>query len=333
MVPLFFVLSGFVIHTAYAPRINSPGALVRFQVLRFWRLYPVHLLLLALYLILECIRYIAVNNLAVQDVRLPPFSQNNVTALMQQIFLIQAIGPTGNAQTFNGPAWSISVEFYTYLVFGFMVLICRRWLMFSLVVLMISGLALLAQDTGFENLLTCIIGFSIGALISALTKNWSPRIPSWIASSTLCAFFGYLAIFPDPHLWLVFVLAAGLVFSVSAANGGLATRLLSNPRSLWLGGVSYSLYMSHALVLWLTAIVLKRAVGLPEKLHPDGKWVLEMTAIQAGAASGLSVIAALLIAWLVMRFVEIPVREWSRRRAGVSPLLLSASRESDKPLS
>jgi len=135
MVPLFFVLSGFVIHTAYAHRINNVGALLRFQTLRFWRLYPVHLLILAVYLALECIRWIAVHRFAVSDVRLAPFTQNGGTALIQQIMLIQAIGPTGNAQTFNGPAWSISVEFYTYLIFGLLVLISRRWLTYALVVL------------------------------------------------------------------------------------------------------------------------------------------------------------------------------------------------------
>jgi peptidoglycan/LPS O-acetylase OafA/YrhL len=331
MVPLFFVLSGFVIHTAYAHRINNVVALLRFQTLRFWRLYPVHLLLLAVYLALECIRWIAVHHFAVSDVRLAPFTQNGGTALVQQIMLIQAIGPTGNAQTFNGPAWSISVEFYTYLIFGLLVLISRRWLTYALVVLMAISVALLVQDTGFESLLTCLVGFSIGTLVSALGKYWHPRIPDWITSIALCVFFGYLALVRDPHLALVFALAAVLVFAVSGSTGGSAMRLLQDPRSLWLGGVSYSLYMCHALVLWLVAIVLKRGGGMSEKIHADGKWVLEMTAIEAGIACALSVAAALIIGWLVMRFVEIPVRDWSRRRAGVSPLLMPTPRDSEHP--
>ncbi len=46
MVELFFVLSGFVIFSAYANKIGDKRDLLRFQFLRFGRLYPVHLLFL-----------------------------------------------------------------------------------------------------------------------------------------------------------------------------------------------------------------------------------------------------------------------------------------------
>ena len=321
MVPLFFVLSGYVIHSAYAHRIDSVRSLLRFQALRFWRLYPVHLLFLGLYFAFECIRWYAVHRLSVPDVRLTPFHQNSGEALLQQLLLIQAIGPTGNAQSYNGPAWSISVEFYTYLIFGLLVLICRRYLTYSLVALIGVCVTLLAHDTGFENWLTCIVGFSLGTLVSALSKRLSQPIPGWIALITLVTFFGYLAIVRNPQLAVVFALAAALVLAVSSANGGMAIRLLSDPRSRWLGVISYSLYMSHALVFWLIAIFLKRVIGLSEIVHANGKLVLNMNAIEAVAACGLGIAAALIVAMLVMRFVEVPVREWSRRRSGISPLL------------
>jgi peptidoglycan/LPS O-acetylase OafA/YrhL len=326
MVPLFFVLSGFVIHSAYAHRIDQPPALLRFLSLRFWRLYPVHLLFLAAYLAFECVRWIAVYRLSVSDVRLVPFSQNSGTALLQQLFLIQAIGPTGNAQTFNGPAWSISVEFYTYVLFGVLALVCGRRLTPVLAILLLCGVMLLSRDTGFESLLTCIVGFSLGTLVSALSRSWPVRMPGWAASIAFLAFFGYLAISPEPYLGFVFALSAGLVMAISRADGGLAFGMLSGPQSLWLGAVSYSLYMCHGLVLWVIANVFKRGLGLKETLRTDGKWVLDLTAAQAIAASAISVAAALTIAWLVMRFVEIPAREWSRRRAGAGPLESASGR-------
>lgn len=46
MVELFFVLSGFVMVSAYSERILSVRDLVRFQFLRLGRLYPVHLIFL-----------------------------------------------------------------------------------------------------------------------------------------------------------------------------------------------------------------------------------------------------------------------------------------------
>ncbi|MFX5464960.1 hypothetical protein ABTD44_21555, partial [Acinetobacter baumannii] len=58
MVHLFFVLSGFVIYNAYAARIDSAQDLMRFQFLRFGRLYPVHLLFLLVYVLFEVAKYV-----------------------------------------------------------------------------------------------------------------------------------------------------------------------------------------------------------------------------------------------------------------------------------
>ncbi|WP_457832877.1 acyltransferase family protein, partial [Staphylococcus aureus] len=116
MVHLFFVLSGFVIYNAYAARIDSAQDLMRFQFLRFGRLYPVHLLFLLVYVLFEVAKYVGQARLGIVSPNSQPFRENSVTALVQQIFLVQAIGPSGHPTSFNTPAWSISVEFYTYLI-------------------------------------------------------------------------------------------------------------------------------------------------------------------------------------------------------------------------
>jgi peptidoglycan/LPS O-acetylase OafA/YrhL len=126
MVELFFVLSGYVIHTAYAHKITNKNDLFRFQFLRFGRLYPVHFVFLVAFIFIEIAKYIAQSKLGITSLGVQPFEKNNLTAFIQQLFLIQAIGPTGNTTTFNGPAWSISVEFYTYLIFGICVLFASK---------------------------------------------------------------------------------------------------------------------------------------------------------------------------------------------------------------
>ena len=60
------------------------------------------------------------------DAQYDAFKESGWRAFIEQIFLVQALGPTGNALTFNAAAWSISVEFYTYLVFGLTVLFAGR---------------------------------------------------------------------------------------------------------------------------------------------------------------------------------------------------------------
>jgi len=59
MVDLFFVLSGFVINLNYGERLTSAKSLGRFQLLRLGRLYPVHLIFLLLFLLLETGKWVA----------------------------------------------------------------------------------------------------------------------------------------------------------------------------------------------------------------------------------------------------------------------------------
>lgn len=126
MVELFFVLSGYVIYTAYAEKITNKKDLFRFQFLRFGRLYPVHFVFLIAFIFIEIAKYIAQSKLGIASPNTQPFRENNLTAIFQQIFLVQAIGSTHNATTFNAPAWSISVEFYTYLIFGMSILFVEK---------------------------------------------------------------------------------------------------------------------------------------------------------------------------------------------------------------
>ena len=52
-VDFFFVLSGFVISAAYGSRLAGGFSLARFMTLRLGRVYPLHLLVLALYVAAE----------------------------------------------------------------------------------------------------------------------------------------------------------------------------------------------------------------------------------------------------------------------------------------
>ena len=105
-----------------------------------------------------------------------PFDKNNLDAFIQHVFLIQAIGPTGNALTFNGPAWSISVEFYTYLIFGVTILLLKHMQTYIFGLIAIITLFMLVADFtyGFNDLLRCLSGFFIGCLTAISIKNISP---------------------------------------------------------------------------------------------------------------------------------------------------------------
>ena len=56
MVDFFFVLSGFVIALSYMEKIKNCNDLVSFQKKRFWRLYPLHMVMLLIFVLLEFIK-------------------------------------------------------------------------------------------------------------------------------------------------------------------------------------------------------------------------------------------------------------------------------------
>jgi peptidoglycan/LPS O-acetylase OafA/YrhL len=164
MVELFFVLSGFVIFKAYSEKIQTGGDLIKFQFLRFGRLYPVHIIFLLALVLIEVLRYVAVHKLGISNPNRVPFEENNWSAFLMQIFLVQAFWPNETAITFNGPAWSISAEFYTYLIFGLIVLYLNKVKLFVFYAIAILFLVLLVtivpKDHNF--FVRCVAGFFIG---------------------------------------------------------------------------------------------------------------------------------------------------------------------------
>ncbi|TIW91548.1 MAG: acyltransferase, partial [Mesorhizobium sp.] len=55
-VDFFFVLSGFVIASSYGNRLSQPQQVARFALVRFGRIYPLHLLMLAAFAGFELLR-------------------------------------------------------------------------------------------------------------------------------------------------------------------------------------------------------------------------------------------------------------------------------------
>lgn len=317
MVELFFVLSGFVMFNAYAEKIATKKDLIRFQFLRFGRLYPLHLLFLGAFIFIEAAKYFAQLKLGISSPNTEPFRENNLTAIVQHVFLVQAIGPGGNPITFNVPAWSISVEFLTYLIFGASILLVRKikdtvFFLFAI----ISLLMLLTQITfGFDDLIHCLAGFFIGCLTASATKRLSIACPNYISPVILTAILAFLHIKTSRDYDLaIYFLTSALIISLVLSKGGVLKKILNFKVLTWLGSISYAVYMSHAAILWVAnqtiRVILKRPeimigdVSTPQLSKTDTliAWVL-ITAI------------VLVCSTLVHRFIEKPYRDRSRRYA------------------
>lgn len=110
-VDLFFILSGFIMYHSNASKvsISSFNSIKTFVVKRFARIYPAHIFVLGLYLIVVYgARYMG----AFSD----PDGLFSVQKFTEQVFLLNGLGifePVG----WNAPSWSISSEFLAYSLF------------------------------------------------------------------------------------------------------------------------------------------------------------------------------------------------------------------------
>jgi len=318
MVELFFVLSGFVIFNAYAEKIELKKDLLRFQFLRFGRLYPVHIVFLFVFLVIEIIKYIASIKLGINSPNSIPFEENNLSMLIKGIFLISSVLPNQPTTTFNYPAWSVSVEFYTYLVFASSILFFKRHCRTLFSALAVISLLMLATERtfGFESLLSCFAGFFIGCLTAMFTRNIAPNLPKFASLLAFSAIVLFLQLKTttdfDP---LIYLLAAALIASIALSADGLLKRVLSLKIFTGLGVISYSVYMSHAAIEWVANQVIRVVLKKPEIIRADGRSIPQLTQLETLFACMAVVTVVLLVSAFVYTFIEKPMREKSRRFA------------------
>lgn len=320
MVDLFFVLSGFVIYSAYHNRLKSIKDILRFQFLRLGRLYPVHLLMLLVYVLIEMFKYLMQTKFGIASVSNPPFSQNNLAAFFRELFLIKAFWPNQTAMAFNSPAWSISAEFYTYILFAVVTYVFNQIKLFVFFVLAITSILLLIvyQPDDYNFMLRCFAGFFSGCLVASFViqqrQAENPVLPVatiplacvLILSVTLIAegFYGYgLVIYPATAL---------LILGMTLTKDSVYRRAFAHPWLIWIGTVSYSLYMSHGAVLWVFNQFVRQTFHQPEV------FVLGVSTPQFGLLAAVPLAIGYLIfclglAQIMYTLVEKPFRKKSRQ--------------------
>jgi len=315
MVELFFVLSGFVIFNAYSNKIHSGKDLLRFQFLRFGRLYPVHLLFLFIFILIEVQKYIAQSKFNIISPNTQPFRENNIIALVEHVFLLQAIGPTGNSQTFNIPSWSISVEFYTYLIFGLSALFFKKTRVKVFSAFALLPLIFLVTDITFgaKDLLKCLTGFFIGCLTADFASRIKIGLPKHAALAALALIIVFLQLKTAKYLDVaIYFMTSALIISIVYAENGMLKKVLNFKILTLLGTISYSVYMSHTSVIWTAnqffRIILKR----PERVLADGRMTPQLSQLESILAASIVVALVFIISYFVYNFIEKPMRDKSR---------------------
>jgi peptidoglycan/LPS O-acetylase OafA/YrhL len=322
MVDLFFVLSGFVMNLNYGDRLHGVRDLARFQFLRLGRLYPVHLLFLLLAVLTAASSWIAAVAFGLHMPNGAAFKDATFAAFVEELLLIHSLGFFPIAYSFNPPSWSISVEFYTYLVFGIMCLIPRYALRLSVFVV-VSGAALVLLAFGgkhigdFSHFLQCLAGYFLGCLVAAFAARRPHALPRGSTFAALVAMTVFLCLRKDPQFAIeIFFLSALVIVAVVCSRDDFAKGILRHRSLKFLGLISYSIYMSHAFVLWVCNQFVRAVLHRPEAIT-DGISTPQLSPFGALLWQGIAVAGTILVSVLVFRYIEDPFRlkskEFARR--------------------
>ncbi|MCP5228901.1 acyltransferase [Accumulibacter sp.] len=293
-VTIFFALSGFIlahVHDSDFDKHLEARWVFHFLWLRLARIYPVHLFLLLCY-----------------AVGLWGFSEyDNATSFAMNITLIHAWGFFDiDGINWNQPSWSISAEWFCYLMFPLLAFVTgqgRRQVSVATVLIVIGVVIypwLFHQNLGFSYMaqpvsafLVFIVGYGLRILAPRLggtQLTWALILYGALGYLGWCIFAHTLT--PDRTPILSGIISLAL-FKVPPQF------LFANRVSVYIGEISYSLYMSHIMVFTILRVIFR---GPPLPL------VIELMVVIACAA-------------LLHHTIEAPARNRMRRALTSRPSL------------
>lgn len=317
MVDLFFVLSGFVISYNYYNKISSTTNLLVFQIRRFLRLYPLHLVTLFVFIVIEFIQWIYEQKTGVLGTG-GAFEKNNLRAFINNIFLTQSLFE--NSPTFNGPSWSISTEFYTYLIFGTTILTLKKdhsRRLFFLATIILSGLILYTFDasgntTGLA-IVRCIYSYFIGCFTWGIAKDINLNFKAIITNTLFILVFISLFINEVIPLQIYPLLFSAVILSLYKSQDGLIKKTLSKSKLVFFGTISYGIYMWNSAVWLFVTLSLKHIFRINQIPSANNMFYLDMNAYIGilTQLTGLSVI--IVLSWISYKFIEVPINDYRHK--------------------
>ncbi|HFT8008543.1 TPA: acyltransferase family protein [Burkholderia cenocepacia] len=298
-VSFFFVLSGFILCLVYG-ELRSVAEIRRFYSARIARIWPMHLLSIALLLI-------------VTDAALPSWK-----IAAANIFLLQSWVPHPDWYfSLNGVAWSISTEFAFYALYPLLMwrlrwnwpvkLACAAFgivacsLIYPIIrpansdeaMLVLAGLLYISPVARvlefLVGMLTATLYSRVAYHIKGATSIWTLAeiaVCALVASGVQYAWPTYQNLSPQhPQLaeWILqsgqFWALSALVFTFAVGRGALS-RLLSSRPFVFLGEISFAIYMIHQVIIRAMEQHMHRLISE----HPIYSAALFMTITVSGAA-------------------------------------------------
>ena len=317
MVDFFFVLSGWVIALNYIDRIKTPKSILTFQAKRLLRLYPLHIVTLLAALVIEVLRYIAESRLGMQP-HYPAFELNNGYHFALNVVFLQV--PFGEHISWNTPSWSIAAEVITYLLFALLVFFGRRWKYWLIAATAVFGFVMLLpyahnfnQSVGMPPVYRCFMAFMLGALMQKVSRSVRFQIPP---ETDYVVLGGITLALAFPHLIMDIVypfLFAGGLLALSLSGVTYAKMALENRVLVFLGTISYGIYMIHTAVWWFLSNFI-RVVFKPTMINVEDQVFQQDLGLFGGLfVHALGIAITIGAATLSYRYLETPVSRLRKR--------------------
>jgi peptidoglycan/LPS O-acetylase OafA/YrhL len=315
LVDFFFVLSGFVIAHAYRERLATYEDAKLFAIRRFFRLWPLHVAVLAGFLALELYRH-AVTGAGFTGAR-------SLFALFTNVALIQSLG-IHDMLTWNTPAWAVSTEFWTALLFALVALAAGRLRLVLQIAFVTGSIAVLAlgarygmRETFDWGIARCVYGFFLGALAyEAWVRNRFARMNGTVLETggAMLAIV-FLIVVPGhrpleylaPPVFALFIVAF-------AGDGGALSKATRPPILQRLGQWSYAIYLVQMLAIVLIVSALDSFAPGHTAIGADGAEFIRLgSPLADDAITLIYLVFVIVLAAMAWRFVEAPAQRMAIR--------------------
>jgi len=249
-VMLFFMITGFLF-TLKLDSIKSKFDWIKLYKSRFFRIYPLFLFIIILISLVIFLQ--------------PQFQKNIDFSKLIEQYSQWIVFHGGNIHTHNhtpliiaGVDWTLKYEwlFYLSLPFISILFLLNRWIVATI---LMFGIYIFFDDLKFYRFTTIHLVFFIIGIISAKIYEKSYKFKSFIehrlisivALTLLIYALSYKNIYDIMPIFLI------SIFFILISMGNSLFGLLKTDASILLGEISYSIYLIHGFIIYLTFTIFK----------------------------------------------------------------------------
>jgi peptidoglycan/LPS O-acetylase OafA/YrhL len=261
-VDFFFILSGFIISFSYYNTLSTNLSfknIINFIVKRLARIFPLHFFVMCLFLIFPIALFISGRPVNID--------YHNPESFFYKVMLLDLwLVNTENWNSWNVPSWTISGEWFAYLLFPFFIFFFPKnkvaaLVLFPFLVVMLGfwyeyfGFSTIGEGIGTLGLMRCLGGFLIGSCVYFFLLNLDKKVKKTTGAISLTLSICItilLGIYFEKNHFFIPICFSWILLSFLISDTWLH-KVLNKKWLIYLGDISYSLYLVHMFVITIYA--------------------------------------------------------------------------------